>query len=101
MPVHISGLAGRRAAGRRADGSCLCLLTRNRLPTYAIIGPLRHYFHKHPDSAYVGRRLPESPASSHPHSAGLEGNLDPSGFPEVVAVYLEDPRLIEFNHQRL
>ena len=25
------------------------------LPTYAIIDPLRHYFHKGPDSAYVGR----------------------------------------------
>ncbi len=38
-------------------GGVVCRAGRGRLPSYADIGILRHYFHKHADSAYIGRHI--------------------------------------------
>ena len=51
-------------AGNLPSGGWACVgpeagspAVRRHLPSYAIMGLLRHYFHKHTDSAYIGRHI--------------------------------------------
>ena len=46
--LGVSGRAGPEAGSPAGLG---------HLPSYAIMGLLRHYFHKHADSAYIGRHI--------------------------------------------
>ena len=68
MGFRLCGVAC-RAAGSWEFGLRGVLAGAGLLPSYAIMGLLRHCFHKHADNAYIGRHIhrkhPEDKVSAH------------------------------------